>query len=165
MRRLPGRKAGRPAATAGERRDGHAGRAEAQQLALDVVDAEADVVQPVAVGLEPGRQRMSGVERLHQLQPGVAQIEVGQPDRDLGRLVHRRHPQAEAVAEVRQRGLGVLDGDRDVVETADHSVPPVSKARSLAAMTPSTALTCAVCRAFRRLPASTEPIVPSVAAR
>src|SRR5258708_26967823 len=75
VRRPPRRKSRGPAPTAGERWKGHAGRAEAQELAFDVVDAEADVVQPVAVGLEPGRQRMSGVERLHELQPGVAQIE------------------------------------------------------------------------------------------
>ena len=78
----------RPLASGGTR---HAGRAQAQQLALDVVDAEADVVQPVAVLIEPRRQRVGGIERLHQLEPCVAEIEVGQPHRNLRRVVHGGH--------------------------------------------------------------------------
>ena len=116
----PGGNPGRAAAAAAERGHGLTGRAEAAQLALDVVDAEADVVQPVAVRLQPPRERMGRVERLHQLQVGVAEVEIGQPHRHLGRLVHRHHLQPEMVAEVQERHLGVGDGHRDMVETADH---------------------------------------------
>ena len=48
------------------------------ELGGDVVNAEADVVQAVAVLGQPRRERMTGIERLDQLQVGVAEVEVGQ---------------------------------------------------------------------------------------
>ena len=72
MRRLPRRKAGRPASTAGERRKGHAGRADAQELALDVVDAEADVVAEDDI-----RARLSSARKLDD--PG-GRARVGSTD-------------------------------------------------------------------------------------
>ena len=133
----PGGEPGRAAAAAPERRDGLAGRAQPAQLALDVVDAEADVVQPVAVLGHPPRQRVVRVERLDQLQIGVAEIEVGQPHRHLGRLVHRHHREPEPVAEVQERGLGVGNRDGDMVEAADHRGGTVAAARGPIAATTS----------------------------
>ena len=123
--------------TVAEQQHGLAGRAQPAQLALQIVDPEADVVQPVAVLREPRRERMGRVERLNELQVGVAEVEIGQPHRHLRRLVHGDHLQAEMVAEVAQRRLGVGDGHGDMVEPADHRGSAVAGTRGPIAATTS----------------------------
>ena len=82
VRRIAGRESRRPAAPARERWHGHAGRADAPELALDVVDAEADVVQPVAVGIEPRRSPSSGAGSRPASRPDASEtaMSTGLPD-------------------------------------------------------------------------------------
>ena len=94
---------------------------ETAEYSLDqVIHPEAHVVEALPVFGEPDRGRMAGIERLHKLEVGVPEIEVGKPDGHLRRFVDRCHPQAESITEVQQRLLRIGDNDRDVIEPADH---------------------------------------------
>ena len=79
----------------------------------------------------------AGSSGSHELQVGVAEVEIGQPHRHLRRLVHGDHLQAEMVAEVAQRRLGVGDGHGHMVEPADHRGSAVAATRGPIAATTS----------------------------
>ena len=139
MRRIARGEPCPPAASAPERRKRQPGRPDPLELGLDVVHAKADVVQALAVRLEPGRERVGRIERLDELEIGVPEVEVREPHGYIRRLVDRHDAEPDPVAEVAERGLGVGDDHGHVIERADHALPPAPKARSLAATTRSMA--------------------------
>ena len=63
----------------------------------DVVDAEADVVQTFAVLVEPEGERRVPVERLDELDVGVARIQVREPDVRTRSISSTRRPRGRAV--------------------------------------------------------------------
>ena len=85
--RLAGGKPCGPAAAASERRYRDVRWTDALQFGDDVVDPEADVVKAVAVGIQPGGERVILGERFDQLKPGVAEVEVGEANWYLRRIV------------------------------------------------------------------------------
>ena len=116
-----GQEARRPATAVAERLHRHAGR-ERREIALHVVDAEADVMEALAVLGEPAADRRVLVERLDQLQVGVPGVEIGEQQLQARQLLRCDHAQAEPVAEVAQRRLRVAHGDGNVIEPADHRI-------------------------------------------
>ncbi len=125
---FPRGESSRPAAATAERRYRESRRTDPLKLGLDVVHAKANVVQTFAVRLQPFGERVAGIERLNELEPRVAQIEVGQAHRNLGRLIDGYDFKPQAVTEVDQRCFGVGNQHGDVVEASDHFVARLSNA-------------------------------------
>ena len=121
------------AADAGARRlvdQPHAGRAQLVERGGDVVDAVGHVVQPgPALGQEAADRRVVR-QRREQLHVAVADVEQRGLDALLGdRLaVDERH--AVGVAVDGDRGVEVLDGDADVVDAAEHPAECTLSARA-----------------------------------
>jgi hypothetical protein len=118
----------RPTAATAKRRDRESRRTDPSKLGLDVVHAKANVVQTFAVRLQPCGERVAGVQRLDELEPCVAQIEVGQAHRNLRRLIDGYHFKPQAVTEVDQGCFGVGNQHGDMVEASDHFVARVCNA-------------------------------------
>ena len=103
-------------ATSVAEHDGGPGIAELRDRRRDVVDAEAHVVQSLAVLVEPGGDRRIGLERLDELQVRVAEIEVREPHRRRRDLLGRPYAKPEALLEERQRPIRAAHHDRNVIE-------------------------------------------------
>src|SRR5262245_46076279 len=127
-----------PPAAAADRRRRRPVRGERRCAGRDVVDAEADVVQAFPPGGEELGDRTFAVERLDELQAGVAAIQIGEAYMGLLDLFARQHGEAVG-GESLQGGVGIADRDRDVVETADRAHARPMKTSILAAATASTA--------------------------
>src|SRR5438876_6425649 len=83
----------------------------------DVVDPEADVVQPLAVLVEPGCKLRVAVQRLDELDVRVAGVQIGEADVGRRELLSGGDLETEAAGVELERGGSVPDEDGDVVET------------------------------------------------
>lgn len=104
---------------------GGGGESEGREQGLgleDVVDLEAEVVESGAVFFEPLLERMSGLERLDELEMGVAEVEVGEADGAVVDDLAEEDAEADAIAPDAQGILRVRDDDRHVVEASKERV-------------------------------------------
>src|SRR5262245_55519229 len=114
-----------PAARADPRgRLDHRGSSAAQggKRRVDVGDAEADVMDPLAAPVEEPGDRRVGRERLEQLETSLARGQERHPDPFGGHLLDPLHLQTEGVPVERQRVVQRSDGDAEMVD--DHDGPP-----------------------------------------
>ena len=92
---------------------------EADQGLGEVVDLEADVVEPLALGREEARDAGRVVGGLHELDLRFADAEERDPHA-VGRDVHDRlEIEPEHVAPEHQRRVDRPDDDRDVMDLAE----------------------------------------------
>jgi hypothetical protein len=84
-----------------------------------IVYAEADVVDAFPVLGERAGDVALVIKRLHELDERVSGVEVGEAHARLREIFGVNDPEAKPVAEMPECDLGVPDGDRDVIETAD----------------------------------------------
>jgi hypothetical protein len=98
---------------------GRSGHGRMQHGLGHIVDPEADVMQAWPVLGEPGSQRMIGGERLYQLQLGVAEVQVRQPDGSVVDLFGVENRETEAVAPQRQCRFGVGHGNGNVIQALE----------------------------------------------
>src|SRR5919206_2938476 len=89
----------------------------------DVLDLVADVVDAaLRIALEEARNGRIGAERLQELDLGVGKLDEDGRHAMLGLRRGVRDLGAEETAIDLRRGLEIRHRDRDVIETADHSV-------------------------------------------
>ncbi len=81
-----------------------------------VVDAEAQVMQPLAMRCEKGGHGVVGVERLDELNERVPGVQIGEANGRYGPLLARDDLQSEPTGEVLECLFRVTHGDRHVVE-------------------------------------------------
>src|SRR5579884_1341624 len=84
------------------------------------IHAEADVMQPLTVRLEPERELTRALQGFHQLDVAVTGIEIGEAHARLRQLLAVYDVETEPVLELSNRPRGVAGRDRDVIEAADH---------------------------------------------
>ena len=84
-----------------------------------VIHPEADVMQALTVLLEEGAKWRARVERLHELNVGVACVEVGEADVRRLEFLGRVDREPETVAVEAQRVVGASHEHGDVVESPD----------------------------------------------
>jgi hypothetical protein len=116
---------GRPATAVAERLGGN-GRRKSGEICLDVVDSEADVMQPFAVDPEPPIDRRVCLKGLNELHVRIAGVEIGETDSQALDVLCGDYLETEAVAKVAKRCLRVANGDGDMIEPPDHRMvyPP-----------------------------------------
>ena len=89
---------------------------------LDVINLETQVMQSGTVLFEPAVQRMPRLQRFDQLQVGISQVEMGQPDRPVVDHLAVKNLQPHTVTPDLQRLLGVGDQQGDMIETTEYGV-------------------------------------------
>jgi hypothetical protein len=119
------KESGRPATAVAERLGG-SGRRKSGEICLDIVDSEADVMQPFAVDLEPAIDRGVCLKGLNELHVRIAGVEIGETDSQALDVLRGDHLEAESVAKLAKRCLRVANGDGDMIEPPDHRMvyPP-----------------------------------------
>lgn len=83
---------------------------------LHVVDLKAEMVQARAMLLQPLLQRMIRLQRFHQLQLGITEVQMRQP---YGSVIHNfaiQYPQADLIAPDPQSFVRVRNDDGQMVE-------------------------------------------------
>lgn len=88
----------------------------------DVIDTQAEMVQPWTVLSEPGVERMFWRQRFDQLQVRSAEIEVRQTDGAVVNDFAEEYGQTHAISPDLERLVRVGHGDSNMIETAKGSV-------------------------------------------
>ena len=93
---------------------------ETLSFAVEIVDGEGDMVDPLASFLDEARDDRIWFARMQKLQPAFSEAQMMGDDLLRGDLLDPINGEAHCVAEDTKGGLNVADGDSDVINPENH---------------------------------------------